>query len=682
MNAPFPFKPVRARKVFDTECAHGYWLLKFKDIATCHIDTFAIWPGSPPLDVQRILQIIATSTIISFNGNGYDIPMVSLALSGADTARLKEANDAIIVGGVKPWGDRKTHKPGFFDLYGVRKPENLDHIDIMEVAPGVRVSLKTYMGAVHSLKMQDLPFDPDQVFTPFDRVETAVYCENDLGGTIDLFRKVEDRVTLREALNEQYRRFDAWFDARSKSDAQIAEAVFKARILPQKAEPRFVPHGFQFQYNAPSFIRFNSIELNNILHAVTSNWFLVSDKDQLPKDQKHLAIDGEEVEDAQGKKIKTGIIIPDAIKSIRYKRGVSTYKFGMGGLHSQEKAVHWHSVPGKQEIEDDDVESYYPSLILMMQMYPDAVGPAFLTIYQDIYTTRVEAKHKAAACKASGDKQGAAHWKTIADGLKIVLNGTFGKLGSKYSILFAPEQMIQVTLTGQLALLMLIERLEDAGISVVSANTDGIVTRVPDGMQWLKNSIIEQWQRETGLKTERTNYSAVYMQSVNSYIAFKKDGEVKTKGFFAEPGVSNTTKVPARAICADAAIAYLKDGTPITKTVRNCTDIRRFVSVRNVKGGAVKMEWSPQQKMLVAMGEEPFEHVPDIKRYLGKVVRYVYGKGEEFPINYRDNGKKVADSDGAVPMMTLLDHVPGWIDFAKYEEEAIDMLRNVGVEYP
>lgn len=674
----FPFKPIRARKVFDTECAHGYWLLKFKDIDTGAIDSFAIWPGSPPLDVARIEHIFATSTVIGFNSIGYDIPMISLALSGADTVALKNANDHIIpppgVKGLKPWE--------FFSFYGIEPPPYLDHIDIMEVAPGVRISLKTYMGAVHSLKMQDLPFDPNQVFTPFDRVETAVYCENDLAGTIDLFTAVEDRVKLRESLNDQYKPLDSWFDARSKSDAQIAEAVFKAKILPLKAKPRFIPHGYQFYYRAPSFIQFRSPELQAILQTVQANPFTVSDKDQLPPQQRKEWKDDEDgdFEDAQGKKIKTGIIIPQAIKDIRYKRGVSTYKFGMGGLHSQEKAVYWISAMGF-ELEDDDVESYYPSLILMMQMFPEAIGVAFLRIFKEIYDTRVDAKHKAAACKKAGDSEGAKHWKTIADGLKIVLNGTFGKLGSKYSILFAPEQMIQVTLTGQLALLMLIEAFEDAGIQVVSANTDGVVTRVPDGLQWLKNNIIGEWQAATGLKTERTNYAAIYMQSVNSYVAFKKDGEVKTKGFFAEPGVSNTTKVPARAICADAAIAFLKDGTPVTRTVRNCTDIRRFVTVRNVKGGAVKYGYSPMRQMLMNMGEEPFENEPDVKTYLGKVVRYVYAKGEPFAINYKDNGKKVADSDGARPMMTLAPMVPAWIDFERYEEEAIDMLRNVGVEY-
>jgi DNA polymerase elongation subunit (family B) len=64
-----------------------------------------------------------------------------------------------------------------------------------------------------------------------------------------------------------------------------------------------------------------------------------------------------------------------------------------------------------------------------------------------------------------------------AEGLKITINGSFGKLGSVWSILFAPDLLIQTTITGQLALLMLIHRLERKGIPVVSGNTDGIIIK-------------------------------------------------------------------------------------------------------------------------------------------------------------------------------------------------------------
>ena len=54
---------------------------------------------------------------------------------------------------------------------------------------------------------------------------------------------------------------------------------------------------------------------------------------------------------------------------------------------------------------------------------------------------------------------------------EVVVNGTFGKLGNMFSIIYSPDLLFQVTLTGQLTLLLLIERLELAGVRVVSANT-------------------------------------------------------------------------------------------------------------------------------------------------------------------------------------------------------------------
>ena len=54
-------------------------------------------------------------------------------------------------------------------------------------------------------------------------------------------------------------------------------------------------------------------------------------------------------------------------------------------------------------------------------------------------------------------KEERSYLKTTSDTLKICVNGSFGKLGSKFSFLYAPELLIQTTMTGQLALLMLIE---------------------------------------------------------------------------------------------------------------------------------------------------------------------------------------------------------------------------------
>lgn len=659
----------------DTECAWNYWLLKFMNIFTGVIETYHLYPGSPELDTPGIIRKLATSTIVTFNGEHYDVPMITLALSGASCTQLKEANNKIIPGGgvqgFKAWD--------FYRYYGLRRPEYIDQIDIAEVAPGVRISLKTYMGCCNSKKMQDLPFDPDAMLTPIDRIVTAIYCENDLAGTRDLLRAVIERVRLREAINAKYNAMPQYIgeyrkpdiDVRSKSDAQIAEALFKY-LIPFDVEKRYIPHLTEFYYKAPPFIKFRSKQLQDILHMVQTNAFVISDKDQTYDDEL----------DDDGKPYKTGIIIPKLVKAARIRIGNSVYKFGIGGLHSQEHAISHFSIPGKWCITDHDVASYYPSLILMLMMFPPQIGELFLQIYMAIYNERLDAKAKAAECKAAGDKKGERHFKAIADGLKIVLNGVFGKLGSKWSIFFSPEQMITTTITGQLALLMLIEALEDNCIEVVSANTDGIVLKTIDGLQWLRDKVISEWEQATKLVTEKTEYTSVHSRDVNNYIAFKYDGEHKAKGVFGEPGIhatSNNTKIPARSICSDAVIAYLRDGTPIEKTVRGCKDVTRFLTVRNVKGGAVKYKYSQEQKALMGSDIEPFTQTPAIEEYLGKVVRYYYGKGEPFAINYKTNGNQVASSNGAVPMMELLDHVPQDIDYVRYETEAYELLKEIGM---
>jgi len=154
------------------------------------------------------------------------------------------------------------------------------------------------------------------------------------------------------------------------------------------------------------------------------------------------------------------VAMPEWLKAERIELAGVRYQMGIGGLHSVEKSQHI-------EKNDDyllfelDVAAFYPNIILQQKLAPKSLGEPFLKVYESIVNRRIAAKRK-------GDK--------VADAtLKIAINGSFGKLGSKYSALYSPDLLIQTTITGQLALLMLIERMEAAGISVKSANTDGIV---------------------------------------------------------------------------------------------------------------------------------------------------------------------------------------------------------------
>jgi DNA polymerase elongation subunit (family B) len=593
---------MRPLAVLDIECYKDYFLIALKNIETRKSVSFEMVEGKP-LDTVNLESILRKYTIVTFNGNSYDIPVLKLAMKGVHNQALKTLGDDIIMNGLKPWqADEK---------YALPKLPYLDHIDLIEVAPG-QASLKIYGGRLHSQRMQDLPIEHTASISPADRLILEPYCINDLDTTIELYQILAPGIKLRQEMSVQY-----GMDLRSKSDAQIAEAVIRSEIEKRKGRKVYKPEyaeNYTFFYTIPPFVQFKTKQLNDVLELIRIAEFKLSDKG--------------------------AVEAPKEIEEAKFTINGTTYQMGIGGLHSCEKTIN-HVADANTLLIDRDVTSYYPNIILNQRLYPSHLGEDFLDVYKTIVDRRV-------AAKRAGDK--------VTDAaLKITINGSFGKFGSKWSVLFGPNLLIQTTITGQLALLMLIEALEQIGIPVVSANTDGIVIKCPISRQSELDEQIHQWEKQTGFGTEETRYSALYSRDVNNYIALKADGKFKTKGVFANPGLS---KNPSSQICVRAAIDYLQFGVPVELTIRTCKDVRQFITIRSVTGGAVKDD-----------------------EFLGKAVRWYYAKGETGTINYKKNGNKVPRSDGAKPLMVLTEAVPSDIDYAWYIKETIDILKDVGINY-
>lgn len=270
--------------------------------------------------------------------------------------------------------------------------------------------------------------------------------------------------------------------------------------------------------------------------------------------------------------------------------------------------------------------------------------------------------------------------KVQNEGGKIMINGSFGKLGSVYSILFAPKLLLTVTLTGQLALLMLIHRLERGGVPVVSANTDGIVIKCPVERKDDLDSIIAKWESDTGFKTEAAQYAALYAASVNNYYALKVGGGVKRKGHYAKSGLDEK-KNPTEDICSDAVAEFLEKGTPISKTIRECRDIRKFVTVRNVTGGAIygvkEVEFERVSEKTGKVLKPGTKYDDSAAVYLGKAVRFYRSTESLGALHYKDSLNKVPKSDGCKPLMELPDSFPDDVDFAAYIHAARQMLYDI-----
>lgn len=620
--------------MFDTEIYVDYFLAKFSTG-----EVFQMCEGTP-LDIAGLRQALSRYRIVTFNGINFDFPIAALALQGADNATLKQACDAIIVRGLKPW-----------DITDDRL-EWADHVDIIEVAPG-QASLKMYGAKMHSRKLQDLPIEPSASIRWFERPLLREYCDNDLRTTGDLLATFPQQIRLREDMGAEY-----GLDLRSRSDAQIAEAVMKS-LLPFKVQRPSYAAGSVFYYRPPAWLKFQTLD---VLALLARSPFTITESG--------------------------GVDMPDELAETHIRIGGSAYKMGIGGLHSTEAKVTYRAT-ATHSLRMPDVASYYPSLILRTGIYPAQIGEAFVAIYRSWYDRRMVAKR-------AGDKK-------TANSLKTLLNGTFGKLGSKWSIFYAPSEMIQVTVTGQLALLMLIEMLELCGISVVSANTDGVVIYTPRTNDALADSIIKWWEDVTQFQMETSEYEMLACRDVNNYIGITSDGDVKLKGAFAppDPGASGWPN-PTGQICADAVVAYLQHGVLLADTIRACTDIRQFIYVRQVKGGGsycpngtlprratlsamrvaiLNAGWLVPQLKAVLMSDydKLCDRVAEEREYLGKAVRWYMSKNSNGCI-VTPAGGLVARTDGCRPMMELTDDVPDDLDYDWYIRETESLLVNIGVD--
>ena len=98
----------------------------------------------------------------------------------------------------------------------------------------------------------------------------------------------------------------------------------------------------------------------------------------------------------------------------------------------------------------------------------------------------------------------------------------------------------------------------------------------------------------------------------------------------------------------EAIELFLTKQVPIEQTIRNCTDITKFLAVKNVKGGAHKD-----------------------REYLGKVVRWYHSNEVVGTINYILSGNKVPDTENCRPIMDLPDSFPIDINYRYYIEKSM-----------
>nr|DAG97076.1 MAG TPA: DNA polymerase [Crassvirales sp.] len=258
----------------------------------------------------------------------------------------------------------------------------------------------------------------------------------------------------------------------------------------------------------------------------------------------------------------------------------TTYTLATGGIHSQDppricrsddKFVYLHH----------DYTSYYPSIMISYNIAPKHLDKAtFVRMVSYLKETRVKCKHTK---DEDGHVMEGVPNKIGAEALKIVINSIYGKLGSELFFLYDRFAQMQVTINGQLMTMTLIEELELNGIHVISANTDGIVIKLPRDKFNVYKDITDSWNATNRMGADYEEYKMIVSRDINNYMDIQTDGTVEYKGALDPKQYLKELKKGYDApVVAVAVFEYFVNNVPVMTTLRNHKDILDFCKTQNV----------------------------------------------------------------------------------------------------
>ena len=408
----------------------------------------------------------------------------------------------------------------------------------------LRIGLKEMQITMHYQNV--LEYDGDfSKDIPIDKIDEMVqYNINDVNSTNELLNKCSKDIELRLWIESEY-----GFECLSMDSVKFGETLLgnlyckKTGISTQHLKAMSSPAEFIDLNNVIfPYIHFEDEILKNVLNSMKQQ--VVSTKPE------------------KGTK---------AYENKFAYHGV-LYSVGVGGLHTINTPEIF--IPKEDEyIGHVDVNSLYPSMIVQYGIGPQHLGKPFLEIYAQIREERLTAKHSGKKLKS--------------DALKLTLNSVTGKMQQETSWMYDPLNVFKIRINGQLILLMLTERLVHLGCKIIQDNTDGIMFVAKKGKAEFVRKAISDIEQLTGMTFESGNYEAFYQMAGNDYFGLlegykdSKDPKlIEKKGSFITD--NRLGKGLSPVIIPEAVIKYFIDGIPIKDTIRNCSDIKKFLMTQKV----------------------------------------------------------------------------------------------------
>lgn len=385
-----------------------------------------------------------------------------------------------------------------------------------------RQSLKHLEGnMLMDIRESTIDFNIDHPWTEEEFEEMLFYCKHDVDAVEKLIKEREDYLDAKVSLGELCGL--SIEESLYKTNAQLSAISLGA----EKVE-RNDYHDYQFPKELDQ-----SMIPQDILDYV--NRFKTVDESEIKEDNVKLKWSG----DIAG----------------------APHVIGLGGIHGAVKNYIEESDENRI-IVNYDVSSYYPSLLIEYDYLSRNIADK--QIYIDYYHNRL-------AAKKAGDKK-------TANGLKLVLNTTYGASLNKYNDLYDPLMGVSTCLTGQLLLTQLIKTLERdiSSFRLIQSNTDGIMFSVDRVQLDDARKIVEAWSESTRLGMEEDQIDKVVQKDVNNYIIKMSNGKLKYKGTYVSDYPCGDFSHNSMSIVAEAIIKKLIEDVPVEDTINSCDDPFRF----------------------------------------------------------------------------------------------------------
>jgi hypothetical protein len=527
-----------AAYIYDLEVFPNFFLAGFLSKDSDEPVFFEISDWS--CDGERLLEFLRGDIIlIGFNNLKYDYPLLHYGI----TKKIFNMNDPAMMTSML-YGHSQTIIDDEYSSiaeWNVKIPQldlfKLHHLD----NEAKRTSLKDIEFVLHHENVEDLPYSHySYIIEDEERIKVIDYNEIDLRATKRLYERSRKEIDMRKTLSQKYK-----INLLNANDPKIGVEIFASKLSDAlKIDVRDLRKMQTFRQTVTlgecvfPYINFQTEVFRNLLDRM-----------------KKVTVVGEQTKDVWSEEL-----IVNTVK----------YSVGLGGIHGRtESGI--YSEDEDHIILSSDVTSYYPNLAIKNKFYPQHLTQRFCEVYEEIFNERKQYPKKSAENY----------------GLKIALNGVYGKSNDKFSFFKDIKYMLTTTINGQLLLLMLCEKVNKLG-QILMVNTDGIEIRIPRKNEQQYYQLCKEWEEFTRLSLEHARYRKLVIRDVNNYMAVPYTEEEGDSDTPKEKGAFEVDKFlwkdHSELIIPKAIRAYYIDNIPVSKFIKEHKDIFDFYIRLKIKG--------------------------------------------------------------------------------------------------